>query len=113
MRALIECSASGMRVCASAAWKAAKCQILREVALGVELQQLVAELHDSAAQRLTRELARRQTDEEIAWTYADEKALGRHVIGEVLADLAQSGETRHDIDLLRLHRFSEKLISVS
>ena len=49
-------------------------------------EQLVGELHDTAAQRLTRELARRQTDEEIGWTYADEKALGRHVIGEVLAE---------------------------
>ncbi len=29
------------------------------------------------------------------------------VIGEILADLAQSGETRHDIELLRLSRFAE------
>ena len=28
------------------------------------------------------------------------------VIGEILADLAQSGETRHDIELLRLSRFA-------
>jgi sarcosine oxidase len=35
------------------------------------------------------------------------------VIGEILADLAQSGETSHDVDLLRLHRFAEKSISAS
>ena len=33
------------------------------------------------------------------------------VIGEVLADLAQNGETRHDIGLLRLSRFVEKPVS--
>jgi sarcosine oxidase len=35
------------------------------------------------------------------------------VIGEILADLAQSGETRHDIELLRLHRFGEKSVSAN
>ena len=30
------------------------------------------------------------------------------VIGEILADLAQNGETRHDIGLLRLSRFAEE-----
>ena len=33
------------------------------------------------------------------------------VIGEILADLAQSGETPHDIELLRLSRFAEKPIA--
>jgi sarcosine oxidase len=35
------------------------------------------------------------------------------VIGEILADLAQSGETRHDIGLLRLSRFAETPIVAS
>jgi sarcosine oxidase len=30
------------------------------------------------------------------------------VIGEILADLVQSGDTRHDIELLRLSRFTDK-----
>ncbi|MDF3018673.1 MAG: dependent oxidoreductase [Thermomicrobiales bacterium] len=33
------------------------------------------------------------------------------VIGEILANLAQSGETWHDIELLRLSRFAEKPIA--
>jgi sarcosine oxidase len=33
------------------------------------------------------------------------------VIGEILADLAQNGETRHDIGLLRLSRFAENPIT--
>jgi sarcosine oxidase len=35
------------------------------------------------------------------------------VIGEILADLTQSGETRHDIDLLRLRRFAEQSVGAS
>jgi sarcosine oxidase len=33
------------------------------------------------------------------------------VIGEILADLGQSGDTRHDIGLLRLSRFAENSIT--
>ena len=35
------------------------------------------------------------------------------VIGEILADLAQRGDTQHDIDFLRLSRFAEQSIAVS
>jgi len=35
------------------------------------------------------------------------------VIGEILADLAQNGETRHDIGLLRLSRFAEQSIATT
>jgi sarcosine oxidase len=34
------------------------------------------------------------------------------VIGEILADLAQSGDTRHDIELLRLSRFAENTATI-
>jgi putative transposase len=40
-------------------------------------------------------------------------ANGETVIGEILADLTQSGETRHDIDLLRLRRFAAQSVGAS
>jgi pilus assembly protein CpaF len=58
-----------------------------ELVGGRELDdRLVAELHETAGQRLTRESARRQAGNGHGLSYADEKALGRHVIGEVLAE---------------------------
>jgi Flp pilus assembly CpaF family ATPase len=47
---------------------------------------LVAEVHDEAGRRITREMARRATVDGTGLTFADERALGRHLIGEVLAE---------------------------
>jgi pilus assembly protein CpaF len=49
-------------------------------------ERLVAEVHDEAGRRITREMARRASVDGTGLTFADEKALGRHLIGEVLAE---------------------------
>jgi pilus assembly protein CpaF len=54
---------------------------------GRELDELlVAEVHDEAGRRITREMARRASEDGTGLTFTDEKAMGRHVIAEVLAE---------------------------
>ncbi len=63
-------------------------------------ERLVAEVHDGAGRRITREMARRATEDGSGLTFADEKALGRHLIGEVLAGrrAAAYNEGRQPLD---------------
>jgi Flp pilus assembly CpaF family ATPase len=54
---------------------------------GLEVdRELVAKLHDEVAPRLNAQVAARQAGGAGALSFADEKALGRHVIREVLAE---------------------------
>jgi pilus assembly protein CpaF len=54
---------------------------------GLEVDRVsVAKLYDEVAPRLNRRVAERQATDAGTLTFADEKALGRHVIGEVLAE---------------------------